>query len=122
MTVPQEWASEYQNNLVNKLGSKLTKCKKLVLHLHTRERYVLYYRNLQQYVSLGIKVTKIHRALEFQQSAWMASYIKMNTDLRAKATNDFEKDFFKLMNNSVFRKTMENQRKRIRVNLVRTEG
>jgi hypothetical protein len=71
------------------------------------------------YHSLGLRVTKIHRAVRFRQEAWMAPYIQMNTDLRAKASSEFEKDFFKLMNNSVFGKTMENLRKRIRVDLVR---
>jgi len=66
-----------------------------------------------------MQVTKIHRALKFRQEAWTAPYIQLNTDLRIKATSEFEKDFFKLMNNSVYGKTMENLRKRIRVDLVR---
>ena len=73
-------------------------------------------RNLKLYKQLGMNVIKIHRALKFQQEAWMAPYIQLNTDLRTNATSEFEKNFFKLMNNSVFSKTME----RIRVNLVRS--
>jgi DNA-binding transcriptional regulator YbjK len=64
-------------------------------------------------------VTKIHRAVKFRQEAWMAPYTQLNTDLRAKALSEFERDFFELMNNSVFGKTMENLRKRIWVDLVR---
>jgi len=98
---------------------KFTKCIKLVPNLRKNERYIIHYRNLKLYQSLGMQVTKIHRALKFRQKAWMAPYIQLNTDLRAKATSEFENDVFKLMNNSVYGKTMENLRKRIRVDLVR---
>jgi len=82
---------------------------KLVPNMRKKERYIIHYRNLKLYQSLSMQVTKIHRALKFRQEAWMAPWL--NTDLRAKATSEFEKDFFKLMNNSVYGKTMENLRK-----------
>ena len=104
---------------MNKLGKeKFTDCVKLVPNLRLKEKYVLHYRNLKLYNELGMQVTKIHRVIKFRQEAWMAPYIEMNTKLRAKATSDFEKDFFKLANNAVFVKTMENLRKQIRVDLV----
>ena len=92
---------------------------KLLPNLHNKERYIIHYRNLKLYQSLGMRATKIHRAIKFRQEAWMAPYTQLNTSLRAKAASGFEKDLFKLMNNSVFGKTMENLRKRIRVDLVR---
>ena len=118
MVVQKEWMSEYQHNLLSN-GVSPTEVLKLVPNLRNKEKYVLHYRNLQLYLSLGMRLTKIHRALCFNQKPWMEPYIRMNTELRKKAANDFEKDLYKLMNNSVFGKTMENLRKRVNVKLVR---
>ena len=87
MVIPESSLSYYAQTLENEMGGKFTKSEKLVpnLHVHNKERYVLHYRNLKLYHSLCMRVTKIHRALKFQQSAWMKPYIKKNTALRADA-------------------------------------
>ena len=97
---------------------KVNEVEKLIPNLNDKTKYVIHHETLKLYLSLGLKLTKIHRGITFEESAWLKPYIDLNTDLRAKATNDFEKDFFKLMNNSVFGKTMENIRNRVDIRLV----
>ena len=85
--------------------------------MHHKTNYVLHYKNLQLHLSLGMKLTKTHRVLKFKQSDWMKKYIDVNTEKR-NAANSFEKDFFKLMINVVYSKTMKKLRKRINIRLV----
>ena len=92
--------------------------EKLISHFKPRKNYILHYRNLRQCLEMGLRVTAVHRGINFKQSPWMEPYIRKNTELRKTAANSFEKDFFKLMNNSVFGKTIENIRKRQNVLLV----
>ena len=92
--------------------------EKLIGSFKPRKNYVLHYRNLRQYLEMGMRLSAVHRGILFYQSPWMKPYINKNTELRKTAANSFEKDFFKLMNNSVFGKTIENIRKRQNITLV----
>ena len=100
---------------------EINKCKKLVCNLYSKKKYVAHINTLKQALNHGLKFKTIHRVIEFNQEAWLKPYIDMNTKLRKLAKNDFEKDLFKLMNNSVFGKTMENIRKHRDINLVTTD-
>ena len=95
--------------------------EKLVPNLRDKKSYVIHIQALNQVLQHGLRLDRIHRVIEFDQSPWLRTYIDFNTQLRTAATNDFEKDFFKLMNNSVFRKTMENIRKHRNKKIVTTE-
>ena len=116
--VTENMLSDYCKKIAEKYNTSVSLVQKLIPTLSNKNKYVLHYRNLQLYIDLGLKLTKVHRVLKFNQSPWLKQYIEFNTEKRKNAQNAFEKDFFKLMNNSVFGKTMKNIRKRVDVRLV----
>lgn len=106
-----------ENKLVNG-----TKQKKLLTTLEEKTNYVCHYVNLQQAIQHGLVLKKVHRILKFNQSTWLKGYIDFNTEKRKNAKNNFEKDFYKLLNNAMFGKTIENIRKRMNLELVSSEN
>ena len=120
LAVKEEWLSEYQTELLE--NKSMINITKLVPNLMDKNKYVVHYKNLMLYLSLGMKLKRIYRVLEFDEKPWMEPYIRLNTEVRKKAKSAFEKDFYKLMNISVFGKTMENLRKRADIKLVKTDG
>ena len=101
LAISSDMLSKYCKTIADKYEIKVGDVKKLIPNLGNKTNYVVHYRNLQLYLSLGMKLTKIHRVLNSKQSDWMKKYINFNTEKRIKAANYFEKDFFKLMINSV---------------------
>ena len=100
---------------------KIGKVEKLVPNLNKKRKYVVHIKTLHQALQHGLVLKKVHRAIKFEQSRWLEPYIMLNTKLRTSAKNEFEKDFFKLMNNSMFGKTMENIRNHKNMKLVTNE-
>ena len=121
INIQKEWLSDYCLEIVNEHNITTGTNKKLVTNLMDKDKYVLHYRNLQQFLQLGLKFKKIHRILKFKKKYWMKPYIDFNIQKRKEATNDANKNPFKLLNNAAYGKTMENMRKRIKIRIVKNE-
>jgi hypothetical protein len=121
MAATENMLSDYQLNLLEKQNTKLGKEEKLFLTLYDKKKYVVHHSILKYYIKLGLKVTKVHRIISFEETNWLKSYIDFNTQQRTKSKSDFEKDLWKLMNNAFFGKTMENIRNRSEIKLLSNE-
>ena len=117
MTVDENQVSSYCRDFNMKHARNFSSSSKLMCHLGDRKRYVVHAKTLSLYLRLGMKLTKVHRAISFHQEALMKRWIDGNTAKRALAKTDFEKDLFKLANNACFGKTMENVRGRMNLKL-----
>ena len=118
LEISQNMLSKYCSDIADEYGIKIGGVNKLFPNLGNKRKYVVHYINLQLYLSLGMKLTKVHRVLKFKQSDWLKKFVDFNTNKRKNAANNFEKNFFKLMVNSVSGKTIENLRKIINVELI----
>ena len=113
--------SPYCVEIKKKHDTKSGGINKLAPNLMTKKNYVVHYRNLKYYLSQGLILEKVQRILEFKQSAWMKLYIDFNTQKRKEATNETDKNLFKLLNNAAYGKTMENMRKIIKIRITTNE-
>ena len=113
--------SPYCSEIKNKHDTKSGGINKLAQNLMSKKNYLVHYRNLKYCLSQGLILKKVHRILEFKQSTWMKSYIDFSTQKRKEATNEPDENLFKLLDNAVFGKTMENMRKRIKIRITTNE-
>ena len=102
-------------------SKKVNKVEKLICDREEKKKYVIHIRALKQALNYGLRLKKVHRIIQFKQKAWLKTYIDMNTELGKNAKNEFEKNFFKLMNDSVFGKTVENVRNHRDMKLITSE-
>ena len=116
--VNSDMLSRYCSDIAKKYGIKVGDVKKLIPNLGDKVKYVVHDKNLQYYLSSGIKLVKIHRILKFTQSNWLKEYVEFNTEKRQESTDEFNKKIFKLLINCVYEKSMENIGKRINVKLI----
>ena len=116
--VSSDMLSKYCRDIADWYGIKIGGVKKLIPNLKDKIKYVVHYRNLQYYLSLGMKLVKIHRILSFKQSDWLRKYVDFNTEKRRESSDEFNKGLYKLLKNCIYGKSIEKRRKRINVKLI----
>ena len=119
--IKEELLSPYCSKNAKKFDIKPGGIHKLTPNLMSKKNYAVHYRNLKYYLSQILILKKVHKIIEFKQSAWVKPYIDFNTQKRKEATNEADKNLFKLLNNAVHGKTMENMRKRIKIRIAKNE-
>ena len=115
LTIDESMLSSFQQNFPSEQKKSSTK---LTPNLHDKRNYIVHYRNLKFYLEQGLIIKRIHRVLTFKQTAWLKTYIDFNTHMRSESSSAFGKDFYKLMNKSVYGKTNENLRNRVNVEVL----
>ena len=120
--VTDDMLSNFTTNLKTEKNITSDNVEKLICDLSDKKNYIMHYRNLQQAIKLGLKLENVNKVLQFRQEAWMKNYIDENTKRRAKSKNDFEKEFYKLMNNAVYGRQLENTRKHVNIELILNDG
>ena len=116
--VSSDMLSKYCKDIADWYGIKVGLVKKLIRNLKDKVKYIVHYKNLQYYLSLGMKLVKIHRILSFKQSDWLRKYVDFNTKKRPESGDEFTKNLYKLLNNCIYGKIVENIRKRIKVKFI----
>ena len=111
LKVSEKMLAPFQLQIKKEHGIEIGTTKKLIPNLYPKKNYVVHYRKLKYYLSKRWILTKVHKILEFKQSPWMKPYNEFNTERRKEATNEADKNIFKLLNNAVYGKTMENMKK-----------
>ena len=117
--VQDEWLSDCQFSLKEQYNIPEAKVPKLLQTLFDKKNYVVHYKLLQLYVQLGLRITKLHRVLQFNQERWLEPYITLNSNMRKNATNKVQQNYYKLINNSVYGKTIESKRRQSREEITR---
>lgn len=121
LTITKDMLSNHVTKFIEDHKVQYCKQERLAPNVFDKEKYIVHIKSLQQYLSLGLILTKVHRVIQFRQKAWLKSYIEFNTMKRQKATSEHEKNFYKLLNNAIFGKMMENVRRYKNVRMIRNE-